>query len=130
MFFFLTHFTLYNRLQFPSYHCLYPNDKYQTHATVDTDVVFQLLSRVQLFVIPWTLAHQAPLSMGFSRQDCWSELPFPSPGTFSTFLPSSGPEAEPTTPALACKPCTTEPPGKPNFYTDRMCYFKINGSLS
>ena len=38
-----------------------------------------LLSRVQLFVTPWTVAHQAPLSMGFSRQEYWSGLPFPSP---------------------------------------------------
>ena len=39
-----------------------------------------VLSRVQLFVTPWTVAHQAPLSMGFSRQDYWSELPCPPPG--------------------------------------------------
>ena len=38
------------------------------------------LSRVQLFAIPWTVAYQAPLSMGFSRQEYWSGLPFPSPG--------------------------------------------------
>ena len=38
------------------------------------------LSRVQLFVTPWTVAYQAPLSMGFSRQEFWSRLPFPSPG--------------------------------------------------
>ena len=37
------------------------------------------LSRVQLFVTPWTVAHQASLSMGFSRQEYWSGLPFPSP---------------------------------------------------
>ena len=37
-------------------------------------------SRVRLFVIPWAIAHQAPLSMGFSRQEYWSGLPFPSPG--------------------------------------------------
>ena len=36
-------------------------------------------SRVRLFASPWTLAHQAPLSMGFSRQEAWSGLPFPSP---------------------------------------------------
>ena len=36
------------------------------------------LSRVWLFAIPWTVAHQAPLSMGFSRQKYWSGLPFPS----------------------------------------------------
>ena len=39
----------------------------------------QLLSHVQLFETPWTVAHQAPLSMGFTKQDYWSELPFPSP---------------------------------------------------
>ena len=38
----------------------------------------QLLSCVQLFPSPWTGAHQAPLSMKFSRQECWSGLPFPS----------------------------------------------------
>ena len=38
------------------------------------------LSRVRLFAIPWTVAYQASPSMGFSRQECWSELPFPSPG--------------------------------------------------
>ena len=38
-----------------------------------------MLSHVQLFVIPWTVAHQAPLSMGFSRQKYWSELSFPPP---------------------------------------------------
>ena len=40
------------------------------------------LSRVQLFVIPWTVAYQAPPSMGFSRQECWSGLPFPSPAIY------------------------------------------------
>ena len=38
------------------------------------------LSQVQLFVTPWTVAHQAPLSVGFSRQEYWSGLPFSSPG--------------------------------------------------
>ena len=42
--------------------------------------VCQLLSRVQLFVTSWTAAHQAPLSIGFSRQEYWSGLPFTSPG--------------------------------------------------
>ena len=41
------------------------------------------LSRVQLFVTLWTVAHQAPPSMGFSRQEYWSGLPFPSPGESS-----------------------------------------------
>ena len=38
------------------------------------------LSSIQLFVTPWTVAHQAPLSIEFSRQEYWSGLPFPSPG--------------------------------------------------
>ena len=40
----------------------------------------QSLSCAQLFSTPWTAAHQAPLSVGFSGQECWSGLPFPSPG--------------------------------------------------
>ena len=42
-------------------------------------VKVKLLSHVPLFATPWTVAHQAPLSMGFSRQEYWSGLPFPSP---------------------------------------------------
>ena len=41
------------------------------------------LSRVQLFATPWTVAHQAPPSMEFPRQEYWSGLPFPSPGDLS-----------------------------------------------
>ena len=44
----------------------------------------KLLSHVRFFVTPWTVAHQAPLSMGFSRQEYWGGLPFPSPGDFPT----------------------------------------------
>ena len=51
-------------------------------------------NRVRLFATPWTVAHQAPLSMGFSRQEYWSGLPFPSPGD----LPHPG--IEPESPAL------------------------------
>ena len=43
----------------------------------------KLLSRVQLFVTPWTVACQASQSMEFSRQGYWSGLPFPSPGDLS-----------------------------------------------
>ena len=48
---------------------------------MDRGVSVKLLSHVQLFVTPWTVARQAPLSMGFSRQGYWSGLPFPTPGT-------------------------------------------------
>ena len=44
------------------------------------------LSHVRLFATPWTVAYQAPLPMGFSRQKYWSGLPFPSPGD----LPNPG----------------------------------------
>ena len=54
----------------------------------------QSLSRVQLFETPWTVACQAPLFMGFSRQECWSGLPFPTPGDLSN------PGIEPTSPIL------------------------------
>ena len=52
------------------------------------------LNHVKLIVTPWTAAYQAPLSMGFSRQEYWSELPFPSPGD----LPD--PEIESRSPEL------------------------------
>ena len=61
------------------------------------------LSRVRLFVTLWTVAHQAPPSMGFSRQEYWSGLPFPSPGD----LP--GPGIEPRSPALQADALTSEP---------------------
>ena len=67
------------------------------------------LSRVQLFVTPWTVAYQAPPSMGFSRQEYWSGLPFPSPGD----LPDPG--IEPRSPTLQADPLTSEPPGNPVF---------------
>ena len=54
---------------------------------------------------PWTVAHQAPLSMGFPGQEYWSGLPFPSPGD----LPDLG--IKPVSPALAGGYFTTEPPG-------------------
>ena len=56
--------------------------------------IVKSLSRVQLFATPWTVAYQAPQSMGFSRQEYWSGLPFPSPGD----LPY--PRIEPGSPAL------------------------------
>ena len=86
----------------------------------------KLLSRVQLFATPWTVAYQAPpsmgfskqeywsglpflsSSMGFSRQEYWSGLPFPSPGD----LPNPG--IEPGSPALEADVLTSEPPGKHN----------------
>ena len=67
------------------------------------------LSRVQLFAAPWTVAYQAPASMGFSRQEYWSGLPFPSPGD----VPNLG--IEPRSPAFQADALTSEPPGKPKI---------------
>ena len=66
-----------------------------------------MLSRFGLFATPWTVTYQAPLSMGFSRQEYWSGLPFPSPRD----LPDPGIESE--SPALQADALTSEPPGKP-----------------
>ena len=73
-------------------------------------------SSIWLSATPWTIAQQAPLSMRFSRQEYWSELPFPSPRD----LPPSG--IEPVSlmsPALAGGSFTTEPPGKPLHHFTR-----------
>ena len=64
----------------------------------------KFLSRVQLFVTPWTVAYEALPSMGFSRQEYWSGLPFPSPGD----LPDTG--IEPRSPTLWADALTSEPP--------------------
>ena len=67
------------------------------------------LSCVQLFVTTWTVAYQVPLSVGFSRQEYWSGLPFPSPGDLLN------PGIEPRSPALQADALPSEPPGKPNL---------------
>ena len=64
------------------------------------------LSHVQLFATPWTIAYQAPPSMGFSRQEYWSGLPFPSPWD----LPNPG--LEPESSALQTDALPPEPPEK------------------
>ena len=67
-------------------------------------------SHVQLFVTPWTVALLAPLSMGFSRQEYWNGLPFPTPG----YLPNPRIELVSLMPsALTGRVFSTAPPGKP-----------------
>ena len=65
------------------------------------------LSRVWLFSTPWTVAHQAPPSMEFSRQEYWSGLPFPSPGDLLD------PGIKPGSPTLRADTLPSEPPGNP-----------------
>ena len=67
---------------------------------------FKLLTRVQLFATLWIVAHQAPPSMGFFRQEYVSGLLFPSPGDFPN------PGIKPTFPALQADSLPTEPKGK------------------
>ena len=70
------------------------------------------------FAIPRTITHQSPLSMGFSRQEYWNGLPFPSPGN----LPNPG--IQPTSPALAGRFFTTEPLRKPTDYLTYLFSFE------
>ena len=76
-------------------------------------VKVELLSRVQLLATPWSVARQAPLSMGSSGQEHWSGLPFPSPGD----LPNPG--IEPWSPALQADSLPSELPGKSTYTTTR-----------
>ena len=73
----------------------------------------QLLSHIGLFLIPWSIARQVPLSMRFPRQEYWSGLPFPSLGD----LPNPG--MEPKSPALAGRFFTKVSPGKPTIVKNK-----------
>ena len=75
-------------------------------------------SPVQLFMTPWTVAYQAPLSMEFSRQEYWSGLPFPSPDD----LPDPG--IEPRYHTLQANALPSKPPGKQN--TGKSVYYHIS----
>ena len=66
-----------------------------------------VISRIRLFVTPWLVTFQAPLSLELSRQEYWSVLPGPPPGD----LPNPG--IEPRSPALQADSLPAEPPGKP-----------------
>ena len=78
------------------------------------------LSHVWLFATPWTVGRQAPLSMGFSRQEYWSGLPCPPPGD----LPHPG--IKPGSPALQADALSSEPPAKPGNEK----YLKVTGLKS
>ena len=85
----------------------------------------KLFSHLQLFVMLWTVAHQAPLTMELSRPEYWRGLPFPSPGD----LPNPG--IEPTSlvsPALAGIFFTTVPPGKPIYVCVCVCVCILLGT--
>ena len=90
----------------------------------------KLFSHIRLFATLWTVAYQAPPSMGFPRQEYWSGVPFPSPGD----LPDPG--IDPGSPTLEADALISEPPGKPYMYvicihmTDSQCCMaKTNTTL-
>ena len=72
-----------------------------------SDYKVKSFGHIWLFATPWAVAYQDSLSMGFSRQEYWSELPFPSPG----YLPDPG--IEPRSPVLQADASPSGPPGKP-----------------
>ena len=80
--------------------------------------VLSHFSHVWLCVTLWTVAHQAPLSMEFSMQEYWSELPHPAPRDLCN------PGIEPASPALQADSFTTEPLGKPgtNYTSWKLSY--------
>ena len=98
----------------------------------ESEVKVKSLSHVWLFVTPWIVAYQAPPSMGFSRQECWSGLPFPSPlwtiqsmefpkPEYWSELPHPPlgdlphPRIKPRSPALQTNSLPAEPQGKPRI---------------
>ena len=87
----------------------------------------------RLFATPWTVVYQAPPFMGFSRQECWSGLPFPSQGD----LPHPG--IDPRSPTLQADTFPSEPPGKPwakcqsvslrYYFTPRLLHTQSKGRI-
>ena len=86
-------------------------------------IVLCLVSCVQLFMTPRTVTHQAPLSMGFSRQEYWSELPCPPPGDLLN------PGIKPNSPTLQLDPLLSELPGK-SKKTRVGCHALLQGIFS
>ena len=85
-----------------------------------SEVKWSCFSHVQLFATPWTIACQTPLSMGFSRQEYWSGLPFPSPGD------PPDPGVKPGSPSLQADSLPSESLGN-SFWGSNYGYMKSNG---
>ena len=84
----------------------------QLHSWISNTCLYFSLRFVWLFVTPWAVARQASLSMGFSRQEYWRGLPFPSPGDLTH------PGIEPGSPTLQADSLPSEPPEKPEVYNN------------
>ena len=114
-----------------------PQHRQQKFQDVRTEVKVKSLSRVRLFATPWTVAHQSPQSMEFSRQEYWSGLPFPYPGD----LPGPGIEPVSLTSPLNWQAGSLPlvPPGKSlfpatcdlkNFYTQIRVHLSHTNDIS
>ena len=104
-----THIYVYTYVYIHTYVCIYV--LFQILLPYKLLCCLCVISCVQLFATPWTVAHQAPLSMGFSRQEYWSGLPFPAPGDLSDSGIKPG---SPASPSLAGGFFTTALLGKPH----------------
>ena len=103
-----------NYIQYPVINTMEKNMKiiYLINNDINYYAVTCCFSRVQLYVTPWSVAHQAPLSMGFSRHKYWNGLPCPPPGD----LPNPGIEpASPVAPALQANPLSLSHQGSPIY---------------
>ena len=109
-------------LQSPSAVILEPKKIKSVTLSIVSPSICHELSHVQLFATPWTMAHQAPLSMRFSRQEYWNGLPFPPSGD----RPNPGIEREsPASPALVGGFFTAGSPGKPSDILDQQKYSRV-----
>ena len=102
---------LIDKSSLPQLHLLMNSPRVKT-------VKVKSLSHIQLFATPWTIAHPAPPSIGVSRQEYWSRLPFLSPGD----LHNSG--MEPRSPELQADSLPSEPPGKLGECNNILCHFR------
>ena len=105
----LSHWTTLEAPNLTFLWCVCQNYETNTRHHYQLSCAVKLLSRVQLFATPWTVACQTSPSMGFSRQKYWSGLPYPSPGD------PPNPEIKPGSPALQADSLLIEPPGNPYF---------------
>ena len=101
----------HSMLRFPKFLNDFLNCYFKVYSLLQSSMrVCSVASAVSDFVTLWTVAFQAPLSMGFSRQECWSGFPCPPPAD----LP--GPGVKPASPVLQVDSLTTEPLEKPTKF--------------
>ena len=108
LYMFITYFTSRGKPNFPQWNILRSINLQINflRRNLSVKVKAKLFSRVQLFATPWTVAYHTPPSLGFSREEYWSGLPFPSPEDLLH------PVIEPRSPTLQADTLLSEPPGK------------------